>query len=430
MVQEAGRRCQEFLMRARPPRVLIYSHDTFGLGHLRRCRVIAQALVAHRPDITILIVAGSPVVGSFSFPPQVDFIRVPGVVKLGADSYAPSNPGLSLEDLTEIRSAVIKKTAEIFDPDIFLVDKEPLGMRGEVEESLQLLRRKGARLVLGLRDIMDEPSRLVEEWTRKDAFAAIENLYDDIWIYGLPQICDPLAGIGVSEAVRRKAVFTGYLHRADEPSGALPERIRLGEKPYVLVTTGGGGDGAMLVDWVLRAYESDKAIGVRAKIVLGPFMDAAQQADFKRRAARLDEVDAMTFAASIEPLFENAAGVVAMGGYNTFCEILSFDKPAVVVPRSKPRLEQQIRASQAEALGLLRMLPDDRVDDAAAMAEAIRALPTQARPKSAAIDGILGGLETICRLTDGYMAAGRSAASRDAAWPGKARPSLPRTGTG
>ncbi|UIJ72041.1 glycosyltransferase family protein [Aurantimonas sp. HBX-1] len=417
-------------MQARPPRVLIYSHDTFGLGHLRRCRVIAQALVAHRPDITILIVAGSPVVGSFSFPPQVDFIRVPGVVKLGADTYAPSNPGLTLEDLTEIRSAVIKKTAEIFNPDIFIVDKEPLGMRGEVEESLQLLRRNGARLVLGLRDIMDEPSRLVEEWTRKDAFAAIENLYDDIWIYGLPQICDPLAGIGVSEAVRRKAVFTGYLHRADEPSGALPERIRLGEKPYVLVTTGGGGDGAMLVDWVLRAYESDTGIGVRAKIVLGPFMDAALQTDFKRRAAKLDAVDAITFAASIEPLFENAVGVVAMGGYNTFCEILSFDKPAVVVPRSQPRLEQQIRASQAEALGLLRMLPDDRFEDAAAMAAAIRALPTQARPKSAAIDGILGGLETICALTDGYIAAGRGSGSRGGAWSGKTRPLLPRTGTG
>ncbi len=395
-------------MKARPPRVLIYSHDTYGLGHLRRCRVIAQALVAHRPDIAILLVAGSPVVGSFSFPPQVDFIRVPGVVKLGADNYAPSNPGLSIEDLTEIRSAVIKKTAEIFDPDIFLVDKEPLGMRGEVEASLRHLKTTGARLVLGLRDIMDEPSRLAEEWKRKDAFAALEEFYDDIWVYGLPQICDPLDGIGVSERVRQKAVFTGYLHRADEPSGALPDRIRIGERPYVLVTTGGGGDGTMLVDWVLRAYESDPAIGVRAKIVLGPFMEPGFQADFQRRAAKLDSVDVITFAASIEPLFERAEGVVAMGGYNTFCEILSFDKPAVVVPRRQPRLEQYIRASQAENLGLLTMLLDDRIDDASAMADAIRALPGQAGPKSAAIPGILDGLKTICERADEYIAAGRT----------------------
>jgi len=421
-------------MKARPPRVLIYSHDTYGLGHLRRCRVIAQALVAHRPDISILIVAGSPVVGSFSFPPQVDFIRVPGVVKLGADTYAPSNPGLSLEDLTEIRSAIIRSTAEIFDPDIFIVDKEPLGMRGEVEATLHHLKTTGARLVLGLRDIMDEPSRLIEEWTRKEAFGAVENYYDDIWIYGLPEICDPLADIGVSDAVRRKATFTGYLQRADEPSGALPDRIRIGERPYVLVTTGGGGDGAQLVDWVLRAYETDPSIGVRAKIVLGPFMETGYQTDFQRRAARLDSVDLITFAASIEPLIERAAGMVAMGGYNTFCEILSFDKPAVVVPRRQPRLEQYIRASQAQELGLIAMLLDDEIDNPGAMADAIRALPGQARPRSVAVDGILDGLKTICELADGYIAAGRhsGSASRGAAgaddkWA-PAR-TLPKTGT-
>ena len=349
-------------MQSRSPRILIYSHDTFGLGHLRRSRVIAQALVAHRPDTSILIIAGSPVVGSFSFPPQVDFIRVPGVVKLGAESYAPSNPGLSIEDLTEIRSAIIKKTAEIFDPDIFLVDKEPLGMRGEVEESLAFLKTTGCRLVLGLRDIMDEPSRLADEWTRKGAFAAVENLYDDVWIYGLPDICDPLEGIGISQRVRDRAVFTGYLPRADEPSGALPDQIRIGERPFVLVTTGGGGDGARLVDWVLRAYESDPAIGVRAKIVLGPFMETGFASDFQARAKKLDSVDLITFAASIEPLFERAEGIVAMGGYNTFCEILSFDKPAVIVPRRHPRLEQFIRASRAEDLGLARMLLDDEVE--------------------------------------------------------------------
>ncbi|MBO0663696.1 hypothetical protein LQ948_13710 [Jiella sp. MQZ9-1] len=394
-------------MQSRSPRILIYSHDTFGLGHLRRSRVIAQALVDHRPEISILIVAGSPVVGSFSFPPQVDFIRVPGVVKLGAESYAPSNPGLSIEDLTEIRSAIITKTAEIFDPDIFLVDKEPLGMRGEVEASLNFLKSTGCRLVLGLRDIMDDPSRLSEEWQRKGAFAAIESLYDDVWIYGLPEICDPLEGIGVSQRIRDHAVFTGYLPRADEPSGALPERIRLGEQPYVLVTTGGGGDGARLVDWVLRAYESDPAIGVRAKIVLGPFMETGFAADFQTRAAKLDSVDLITFAASIEPLFEGAEGVVAMGGYNTFCEILSFDKPAVIVPRRQPRLEQFIRASRAADLGLARMLLDDEVEDAAVMAEAIRALPGQAGPQSTAIPKLLGGVETIRRLVDAIIADGR-----------------------
>ena len=179
---------------------------------------------------------------------------MPGVVKLGADTYAPSNPGLSLEALTEIRSAIIAKTAEIFDPDIFLVDKEPLGMRGEVVACLRHLKGTGARLVLGLRDVMDEPSRLAEEWRRKEAFAALEHLYDDIWIYGLPEICDPLAGIGP-----RRRCAEGGVHRLlsrEVPSpGPVPDRIRIDEEPYILVTTGGGGDGASSSTGCLRAYE-------------------------------------------------------------------------------------------------------------------------------------------------------------------------------
>ena len=301
-------------------------------------------------------------------------------------------------------------------------------MRGEVEASLHFLKTTGARLVLGLRDIMDEPSRLAEEWRRKEAFPAIENLYDDIWIYGLPQICDPLEDVGVSQAVRDKAVFTGYLQRADDPSGALPaDESEFEEpRPFVLVTTGGGGDGAMLVDWVLRAYESGADIGVRAKIVMGPFMDSGNQSDFQRRVARLPDVDAITFAASIEPMFEHSVGVVAMGGYNTFCEILSFDKPAVIVPRQQPRLEQEIRARQAEVLGLTRMLDPDTSADAGVMAAAISALRTQARPRSAAVEGILGGLEVICRLTDETIAAGRNGRTArpvDRRWAGqRARP--------
>ncbi len=60
---------------------------------------------------------------------------------------------------------------------------------------------------------------------------------------------------------------------------------------------------------------------------------------------------AITFDSEIEFLMRKAAGVVAMGGYNTFCEILSFDRPAVLVPRTEPRREQAIRALAAERLG-------------------------------------------------------------------------------
>ena len=385
-------------------RILMYSHDSFGLGHLRRCRAIAHSLVSYREDVTVLIISGSPLVGSFSFHPRVDFIRVPGVVKLGNESYEPHTPGMSIDDLMRMRSAIIAETAKVYAPDIFLVDKEPLGLRGEVEASLHLLRGMGKQLVLGLRDVMDDPERLSEEWERKRAIPAIEQLYDHVWIYGLPEICDPLHGVGLSAPVRAGARFTGYLRRTMTPSGVYSPQIEFDGGPHILVTTGGGGDGAMLVDWVLRAYEFDRSIDIPARIVLGPFMGSTQQTGFMERVARLDKVQAITFEANIESMFEAAIGVVAMGGYNTFCELLSFDKRSLIVPRTTPRLEQYIRASRAAELGLVKMLLPDENQDPMRMALALKALPSQPKPSNVHVPGLLDGLSAINSLVDQYLA--------------------------
>ena len=380
-------------------RVLIYSHDSFGLGHLRRCRAIAHALVEHNPDMSVLILSGSPIIGSFDFRARVDFVRVPGVIKLRSGEYTPLSLKLDIDHTLEMRSSIIRHTAEVFDPDIFLVDKEPLGLRREVGDTLAMLKARGTPLVLGLRDVMDEPSLLGPEWERKNVLPALRGLYDEIWVYGLPQICDPLAGIALPASVRHKTVFTGYLRRSasDIPIAAYAEVPFDG--PYLLVTPGGGGDGEALVDWVLRAYEFDRSTPNPALIVFGPFMQSDLQAEFAQRAARLKNVEVTTFEANIEALITRAAGVVAMGGYNTFCEILSFNKPALIVPRTVPRLEQLIRAEKAQELGLVRMLVDDGAHDAQTMATALRHLPQQGAPSDVVVPGLLDGLDNVNRLS-------------------------------
>ncbi|CAN0497133.1 unnamed protein product, partial [Laminaria digitata] len=191
----------------RQQRALIYSHDSFGLGHLRRCRAIAHALVDQNPDMSVIILSGSPIIGNFDFRRRVDFVRVPGVIKLRNGDYTSYSLDLDIDQTVALRASIIKHTADIFDPDIFIVDKEPLGLRGEVAETLEMLKDRGTPLVLGLRDVMDEPKLLAPEWKRKNVMPALENLYDEIWVYGLPQICDPLADIDLSPHVRRKMVF-------------------------------------------------------------------------------------------------------------------------------------------------------------------------------------------------------------------------------
>src|SRR3546814_7867853 len=102
------------------------------------------------------------------------------------------------------------------------------------------------------------------------------DLYDDIWVYGLPQVCDPLAGIDLTRSIRRKMTFTGYLRRNLPPAQAATTPLQKITEPFILVTTGGGGDGEAVIDWVLKAYEFDPDLPYPSLLVLGPFMQSEQ----------------------------------------------------------------------------------------------------------------------------------------------------------
>jgi len=380
-------------------RILIYSHDTMGLGHLRRCRAIAHALVERRAELSVLILSGSPVIGSFEFRPRVDFVRIPGVAKRRDGSYGSLSLDLDIRDTLAIRAAIIRHTAAAFAPDLFLVDKEPLGLRGEAAPTLAMLKSRGVPLVLGLRDVMDDPELLAPEWKRKNVVPALRDLYDAIWIYGIPELCDPMTGIALPRSVRRKLAYTGYLRRALPTPPALGAGPQMaGTAPYILVTPGGGGDGDALIDWVLRAYESGADLPHDALIVCGPFLRPALRDAFLARADRLPRVRALTFDTQLEALMAGAAGVVAMGGYNTFCEILSFDKRAVLVPRQVPRCEQTIRAQAAHRLGLARYVPEGKpgtLMDLDLMERVIVDLETQPHPSIRAPTGLLDGVANV-----------------------------------
>jgi predicted glycosyltransferase len=387
----------------RHKRVLIYSHDSFGLGHLRRCRTIAHSLVEADQDLSVLILSGSPIIGSFDFRTRVDFVRIPGVIKLRNGEYTSLNLHMHIEETLRLRGSIITHTAEAFEPDLVIVDKEPLGLRGEAVGTLELMRRLKVPVVLGLRDVMDEPAQLAPEWSRKKIVPALLRYYDDIWIYGLPEICDPLAGITLPRGVRRMMNYTGYLRRSAPSPQAMDPATGFGDEPFLLATPGGGGDGAGLIDWVISAYEHDPTLPHPILLVFGPFMPPELQSEFQQRIAKLKRLKAITFDARIETLMERALGVIAMGGYNTFCEILSFDKRALIVPRTTPRLEQFIRAERATARGLVRMLVDDDAHDADQMARALRHLPEQKLPSETVIPGLLGGLEMLNRLSSKWL---------------------------
>jgi predicted glycosyltransferase len=389
-------------------RVLLYSHDTFGLGHLRRSRALASAITSANPKTSAIILTGSPVAGRFTFPERVDHMRLPGVTKMSDGSYVSQALGMGIDETTAIRSGIIKSAAEQYDPDLLIVDKEPTGFRGELLPTLDMLLARGrTKLVLGLRDVLDSPEVMAPEWARKGGVGATEKYYDEIWIYGCESFYDPTSGLELSEKTRARMHYTGYLRREGQVDPASLD------VPYILVTPGGGGDGEAMVNLALSAYEKDPDLTPMAVLVYGPFLSGDTREVFEKRVKNLNgRVRAVGFESEIETLFAGAQGVVCMGGYNTFCEVLSFDQRAVIVPRTVPRREQYIRASRGKALGLVQMLDEDKGElTTDCMIRAIRNLPFQQLPSASFTPGLLDGLDRAVERSQVLMAGVPTAAA-------------------
>lgn len=343
-------------------KILMYSHDTYGLGHIRRTMAIASHL--RSPQVNILILTGSPIVGRFAFPEYIDFVRIPGMIKKTNEEYQPLSIKINPRHAMAIRKNIITATAKTFQPHLFIVDKEPLGLKKEVLPTLQWLRRcmPHTRTILGLRDIMDEAASVRKDWTRKGVYDLLENLYSEIWVYGLREFYDPISEYGLSESVSRKMHFTGYIPRrvpAREAVCSIRKKhgIRPGEK-LVVVTTGGGGDGYRVLDTYLAMLEGllPAQADFKSVLITGPFLPKAQKEEIFQRARRVG-VRCWQFYRRMEEIIAGADLVVCMGGYNTACEILSQGTVSLIIPRETPRREQLIRAEVLERQQLVDYIP-------------------------------------------------------------------------
>jgi predicted glycosyltransferase len=341
--------------------ILMYSHDTYGLGHIRRTMAIASHLLG--PRINILILTGSPIAGRFSFPDRIDFVRIPGMIKKTNDEYLPLSIKINPRHALDIRKNIITATAKTFQPHLFIVDKEPLGLKKEILPTLQWFRRcrPDTRSILGLRDVMDDADTVKKDWKAKKVYAHLEKLYSEIWIYGNRDFYDPIDEYDISESISQKIHFTGYIPRKIPSKEAVRNITKeLGLKDsekLVVVTTGGGGDGYRVMDTYLAMLESFRhAPPFKSVLITGPFMPKQERKDVFKRAKRLG-VRTYHFYRQMEKIFAAADIVVSMGGYNTLCEILSQGTISLVIPRETPRQEQIIRARAFHRQNLVDYIP-------------------------------------------------------------------------
>lgn len=356
-------------------RVLVYSHDTFGLGNIRRMLEVARHLVEASPRVQVLVVTGSPMLHAFRIPPRVDYIKLPCLVRDEAGRYGARSLSIGLDEVVRLRTNLIRSSIEDFAPDLILVDKKPYGVEDELAGSLAGLGAKGRRprLMLLLRDILDSPEATARVWRRKGYFEAISAHYDQVLVVGCPEVFDLRHEYRFPPFAAAKVAFCGYIARAPgrEPREAVRRRLGLAERePLLLVTPGGGQDGAALVSAVLAGLALlPPSRPLRCHVVCGPEMATAQQEALTARAATLRGVTVQTFSDDMMSLLGAADLVVSMGGYNTVCELLTLGRRALVVPRVRPSLEQCVRAERLAGRGLLRMLHPEQLNPVTLMSQ-------------------------------------------------------------
>jgi predicted glycosyltransferase len=337
--------------------MLVYSHDAYGLGNIRRMLAITDHLVTTDPNLSVLLVTGSPMAHGFRISPQVDYVKLPSISRNADGDLLVRSLGLSLRDTLQMRKELISRAVRHFAPDLLLVDKKPYGLANELEPAFAVMRGRFQRpkAVLVLRDILDDPQATIRQWSSGGYHEAIESSYDLVLVAGDPQIFDAGREYRFPASTRRKLCHSGYIGRpcpARSPAQVRAD-LAVGDKPLVVVTVGGGDDGGPLAIAYLQGLPTLPERGFKTLLVTGPEMSPDTRRAVDALTAHRDDVIVREFCADLTSAMNAADLVVSMGGYNTACELLSLRKWAVVVPRVAPVQEQRIRAERLQARGLL-----------------------------------------------------------------------------
>jgi predicted glycosyltransferase len=369
-----------------PPKILLYSHDTFGLGNIRRTLLLADEFKISYPGASILIITGSPMIHAFRIPDGVDYIKLPCLDRVGSERYAPRFLARCNDEVKATRAAILKESVLGFAPDLMIVDKRPSGVDGELLDTLSALRACGMRtkLVLGIRDILDEPERTRLVLANNGSFPAIDYYYDEVWIYGTQSIFDTAREYAFPESVLRKTKYVGYLKRPTRPAQHSDG------PPRVLVTTGGGGDGSEMIEAYLAGLSTlARSVALRSTVIFGPQMPSSRREEILRRYGHFSDVSFLDFAPDLTGHYAESDLVVSQAGYNTICELLSFSHRAILIPRAEPVREQLIRARLLAQRGYFDVVEPAELSPETLIAAVLRAIHSPAeQPADLDLDGL------------------------------------------
>ena len=342
-------------------RVMLYSHDSVGLGHLRRNLAIAGEITKSFSGASAMIVTGSPCATQFELPLSTDLIKIPSITKNNEGQYVTDSFGGSLDTTLRFRSRMILETYRAFSPDLIIIDHQPTGLKGEAMATLKEAKANGTKIFFGMRDVVDSPDIVRRDWDNADCRWALNECYDQICVYGKEEIFDSREAYEPLLGNVKRCEFVGFIvpsHKVKSKKTGERKRKR------VLVTFGGGNDGAQRAEHYLKALTMQQ-VSWDSHVVTGPMMSPDMVRRLKEMGREVQPVGSVSvkrFHRNLPSLMPQFDAIVSMAGYNSCAEILQSGVPAIFLPRSFPRQEQLIRAVRLAQRGWAITMPQERPD--------------------------------------------------------------------
>jgi predicted glycosyltransferase len=347
------------------PRLLFYCQHSLGMGHLVRSFAIAGGLANH---FDVVFLNGGPLPEGQKPPEKIEIVNLP---PLGFDSemqLLSRDDSHTVAQAQLIRMEIMRKALDSVRPDVLLIELFPFGRKkfaGELIALLEDARALGTPpvAVCSLRDILVERNQHHDELAchRANRYFDAVLVHSDARFARLEESFHPCSKLKVP------IHYTGFVTR--EKKEDVQSQAR--REPRIVVSAGGGVVGEVLLRTAIRAYEFLRsAAKPEMRIIGGPFIPEESWQTLEEIARQKQGISLIRSVPDLGVELRSAAASISQCGYNTAMDILCSRLPALVVPFSGDKQDEQMnRARRLERLGALRVLEQERLNAQALAAE-------------------------------------------------------------
>jgi len=367
------------------------------MGHLVRSFALAQGLAER---FRVVFLNGGKLPRGIAVPKTIEVISLP---PLGMDiegNLVSRDQRRTVAHTQALRSRIIMQTFAALRPQALLIELFPFGRKKFAFELMPLLeaaRQCAPRplILCSLRDILVGKRRDQSHHDERASLLA-NRFFDAILVHADPRFARLEESFHPATPLSIAVHYTGFVF-ADRADAKAQKRQRMAP---ILVSAGGGLVGEPLFRAAVGAHALLwLELGVPMKIIVGPFLPEKHWLALRTVARQQRGLTVRRTVPDMCAEMRAATASISQCGYNTALDILHAGVPALVVPFSEGREDEQIqRARRLEQLGTLRLLDPQRLTPVT-LAEAIRKLLSfRPRPSALNLDGAQNTADLVAWL--------------------------------